>query len=118
MLLLLLLCPFDDAKHSDVQPSQHGCVHVCKGTISIFLAFEANRCALQHSKDGLQIIVSTSASSILLMASLICCGDLHCVAKTQSVAIRRLSLRACLPLLSKGFCEKRGGKKGCDSQTQ
>ena len=61
MLLLLLLRSLDGAKHSDVKTSQHRCVHVCKGTSSSFVAYEANRFVLQHSKDGLQIIFSTSS---------------------------------------------------------
>ena len=57
---LLLLCTLYDAKHSDIEASQHRCVHVCKWTSSSFLAFEANTFVLQHLKDGLQIIFSTS----------------------------------------------------------
>ena len=53
LLLLLLLRPLDDAKHSDVKAIQHSCVHVCKGTRSSCVAFEADRLVLQHSKDGL-----------------------------------------------------------------
>ena len=60
MLLLLLLRSLDGTKHSYVKASQHCCVHVCKGTISSFVAFEANSLALQHLEDGLQIIFSTS----------------------------------------------------------
>jgi len=60
LLLLPLLCPGNDAKHSDVQVSQHCCVHVWKGTRSSFLACEANSFVLQHSKYGLQIIFGTS----------------------------------------------------------
>jgi hypothetical protein len=59
-MLLLLLCPLYDAKHSDIETSEHCCIHVCKWTSSSFLAFEADKIVLQHSKDGLQIIFSTS----------------------------------------------------------
>lgn len=55
--MLLLLRPLDGTKHSYVKASQHCCVHVCKGTISSFVAFEANSLALQHLEDGLQIIL-------------------------------------------------------------
>ena len=61
LLLLLLLRPLDNAEHSYVEASQHRCVHVCKGTSSSFVAFEANRLFLQHLEDGLQIIFSTSS---------------------------------------------------------
>ncbi len=66
MLLLLLLRPLDGAKHSYVKlkalkASQHCCVHVCKGTSSNFVAFEADRFVLQHSEDSLQITLSTSS---------------------------------------------------------
>ena len=57
---LLLLCPPYDAKHSDIEASQCCCIHICKWTSSSFLAFEADTFVLQHSKDGLQIIFSTS----------------------------------------------------------
>ena len=59
-MLLLLLRSLDGTKHSYVEASQHCCVHVCKGTSSSFVAFEADRFALQHLEDGLQIVFSTS----------------------------------------------------------
>ena len=61
MLQLLLLRPFDGAKHSYVKASQHCCVHICKGTSSSFVAFEAGSFVFQHFKDGLQIISRTSS---------------------------------------------------------
>lgn len=69
MLLLLLLCRLYSAEHSDVQAGQHCCVHVCKGTSSRFVAPKANRFVFQHSKDGLQVIFSTSCFESLFDTS-------------------------------------------------
>ena len=59
-MLLLLLCSLYDTKHSNIEASQHCCIHVCKWTSSTFLAVKADTSILQHSKDGLQITLSTS----------------------------------------------------------
>ena len=59
--MLLLLNPLDGVKHSDVKAVQNRCVHVCKGTSSSYVAFEADRLVLEGWSA--QIIFSTSSFS-------------------------------------------------------